>query len=669
MTTVLIDAGHGGHSAAGKSSPFGVRGAGGTLEKDVTLSLARAVAGHFGEGALLTRDRDENLSLEDRARLAKERGARVFVSLHVNSGAVGERGPGTFVHARAGAPSRLLAECIQTRLERHAGATATGAIRRAPLAVLEPNRLPPDAAACLVEVDFLSDLSFEQRLRDAASVDALGREIALALREHLAGESGHAHGPATVMGLGTGPALGEGLAPVALWRPPYLHPPLAIAQSVTLTENAIAALDAAGSATPVTADRTLETLQRHAVARANELWQRRVNEANAAEMAQLARDCGWGNDINKDGGGTWDWCGFFCAAALFHAGLHPNLRRGLYHTQNVQDLFRYRYGHRVHRWLHDDTTRTWKTVEDYHRERGLLRTWKTNAELTAAGHAALDLRPGDVVLIDHTADGSADHIVLVDSYDAASGMLVTVEGNASGQLPPSASGPASAPRDAVTKNRRDLSQAAQLRKIFGVGRPSLVDFETHTYAAPSQTARPAPLAVSSQDAQSLSLLGDVIDVVATPGIRVAFEGVVATNKLAATAITVPQRFVDKLREYAAQAPDDGRKLLAGLNRNPTFYQGGWILSVQTGAVAMTLDTAVFCRELEIGTYIHELVHVWQYDRLGVSAFLVSYFGLSAAEIARRFANRLPLDPMRSSPHEEEAYQLERRFMTWLSAHP
>lgn len=153
-------------------------------------------------------------------------------------------------------------------------------------------------------------------------------------------------------------------------------------------------------------------------------------------------------------------------------------------------------------------------------------------------------------------------------------------------------------------------------------------------------------------------------------IEAIFDLVVRTNRLTSSTIAVPERHRQKLQDYAAENADDGRKLLLGFNRGSTYRSGGWILDVQTGAKAMTLDRDVFVNgDLDIGTYVHEMVHVGQYAVLGRTGFLISYFGMSAAEIARRLMHREPLNMMRSSPHEEEAYQIESRFMTWLGSHP
>jgi len=74
---VVLDPGHGGRAPAGRSSPHGLRGPRGTLEKDVTLALARSVARHLGGGGgvRLTREADLNLPLGERIERARRAGA------------------------------------------------------------------------------------------------------------------------------------------------------------------------------------------------------------------------------------------------------------------------------------------------------------------------------------------------------------------------------------------------------------------------------------------------------------------------------------------------------------------------------------------------------------------------------------------------------------------
>jgi N-acetylmuramoyl-L-alanine amidase len=79
---VAVDAGHGGVDP-------GAIGHGGTREKDVTLAIARSLAGRInaesGMHAVLTRNRDEFLELRERIARAHAAHADIFVSVHADS--------------------------------------------------------------------------------------------------------------------------------------------------------------------------------------------------------------------------------------------------------------------------------------------------------------------------------------------------------------------------------------------------------------------------------------------------------------------------------------------------------------------------------------------------------------------------------------------------------
>lgn len=171
---VFLDPGHGGHESAGRSSPYGVRGPGGTHEKDVTLALARSIA-RYTDGAQLTRSSDLNLPLGERIARARQGGADVFVSIHASGTAPGSR---AFAHERGSQSSHALAAALGRRLSGYGGASAD----RGDFAVLAPDRHAPHTAACLLEVDDLTDAGGEARLRDPRALDALGRTIADGIR-------------------------------------------------------------------------------------------------------------------------------------------------------------------------------------------------------------------------------------------------------------------------------------------------------------------------------------------------------------------------------------------------------------------------------------------------------------------------------------------------------
>jgi hypothetical protein len=135
-------------------------------------------------------------------------------------------------------------------------------------------------------------------------------------------------------------------------------------------------------------------------------------------------------------------------------------------------------------------------------------------------------------------------------------------------------------------------------------------------------------------------------------------------RASATKITMPQGHIDALKKYARSNPDDGRLLLNALDQDPSFYKGGWLLDAQGDAEAITFGNSIFFNASppSTRTFIHEMVHIDQYDRLGRSAFLASYFGLSLATIIKRAIAGEPIEVMQSSPHEREAYALEKRFV-------
>ena len=82
FTTIVIDPGHGGRDP-------GARGQRGTEEKDITLKVALKLRDLLrkqpGVLVLMTRERDQFIELEDRAKFANGQEADLFVSIHVNS--------------------------------------------------------------------------------------------------------------------------------------------------------------------------------------------------------------------------------------------------------------------------------------------------------------------------------------------------------------------------------------------------------------------------------------------------------------------------------------------------------------------------------------------------------------------------------------------------------
>ena len=202
IRTIVLDPGHGG----GES---GAVGPGGTLEKELTLLLARALKSRLeaalGVRVILTRNEDAELPHETRTAIANQNKADLFVSLHVNSAfGAGARGAETYFlsetasderaarsaetenQAAAGtgdddplfdlqlilwdlaqthhlAQSQRLATLIQQELNGALGLRDRG-VKQAPFLVLTGAAMP----AVLVELGFISNPEEERRLQDPA---------------------------------------------------------------------------------------------------------------------------------------------------------------------------------------------------------------------------------------------------------------------------------------------------------------------------------------------------------------------------------------------------------------------------------------------------------------------------------------------------------------------
>lgn len=186
--TVVIDPGHGGDAPVAGSSPNRAAGPGGTLEKDLALEIGRLAKAELearGHRVLMTRASDRNLGLAERAALAREKKADVFVSVHFNgwvSPAV--QGTETLFHPDGGAGSTALARAVQAALLSVTGLRDRGA-KPMNLGVLRPGRHDPATACCLAEISFLTDPEEEARLRDPRYVSRLAIALADGIETYL----------------------------------------------------------------------------------------------------------------------------------------------------------------------------------------------------------------------------------------------------------------------------------------------------------------------------------------------------------------------------------------------------------------------------------------------------------------------------------------------------
>jgi N-acetylmuramoyl-L-alanine amidase len=210
---VVIDPGHGGTSNLGGSSWQGAAGPGPNpiLEKDLTLELAKAVRQRIASACdvTLTRDRDVNLGLAARAKVARDLHADVFLSIHFNAASDGAvNGTETWVAKEASAASGAFARTVLQRVANATGVANRG-VRSADFGVLVPARHDPATAACLVEVSFLTNPGEAARLRDPAYFGHIADALADAVKSHAYVALAHAVGAGAGSGGGTSVGLME----------------------------------------------------------------------------------------------------------------------------------------------------------------------------------------------------------------------------------------------------------------------------------------------------------------------------------------------------------------------------------------------------------------------------------------------------------------------------
>lgn len=216
---IAVDAGHGGVDP-------GAIGHGGTREKDVTLAIARALATRIdaepGMRAVLTRNRDEFLTLRERIERAHAAHADMFVSVHADSildrsvsgasvyilsvhGASSEAARelaegqnaadllgGVLADAGAARPvvldvvqqesiglSATAAERVVSALE-HLGEVRKAQVQRAGFAVLKSPGIP----SMLIETAYISNPAEERRLRNPEQQSRLADAICGGVRSY-----------------------------------------------------------------------------------------------------------------------------------------------------------------------------------------------------------------------------------------------------------------------------------------------------------------------------------------------------------------------------------------------------------------------------------------------------------------------------------------------------
>lgn len=223
----------------------------------------------------------------------------------------------------------------------------------------------------------------------------------------------------------------------------------------------------------------------------------------------------------RDLGGlpTGSWCGVFAYAQAAQAGgMDPHWRQYMQGEGGIRSALNYAGMNNVWVWAFDH----WEGLKQYHQSRGSLRYY----EVLGKGLPTRQVQAGDIALLDRDFGVDPDHIITVASFDGR--YLYTIGGNQGGaqlddETGVSKSGPFDLsnqpePND-VTELKRDENGELVLDKqnnpikghkkgmvkntrIHGIGRWSLVDYETHVYATSEKMPSKPPADASLSNAQA-----------------------------------------------------------------------------------------------------------------------------------------------------------------------
>lgn len=247
-----------------------------------------------------------------------------------------------------------------------------------------------------------------------------------------------------------------------------------------------------------------------------------------------------------------EWCGAFVAKNYLQSELMSKMVPGFPSTERLESFFHYeQYIGTEPKWVYDEGE--WKALKDYHDKRGSKRKWIGDRDIYKGKGASLDIRPGDVVLLDNNPNKRAeieipdpsdaskkitktvkyaeipagakikrviegekgDHVQMVQSWNPATHELFVIEGNSDGYVVDNdPTHPDPAGESAAQKTKRQEIEAATGKKlkpssdpshvavgvsdlanqpdpdkltesrkarVYGIGRLSIVDFETLTY--------------------------------------------------------------------------------------------------------------------------------------------------------------------------------------------
>ena len=174
--TVVLDAGHGGSASGAFYEEI--------KEKDITFPITLRVEELLkekGYNVVMTRTEDVYMDLYDRAGVANDIGADIFVSIHANASASNYSFQGTFTYYYPDSvEGEKLARAVQKGLVSSAGSIDRGLLTN-DYVVLRETTMP----ACLVETGFMTGHEELMKLIDPDYQEKLAQGIAKGIADYL----------------------------------------------------------------------------------------------------------------------------------------------------------------------------------------------------------------------------------------------------------------------------------------------------------------------------------------------------------------------------------------------------------------------------------------------------------------------------------------------------
>jgi len=172
---IALDAGHGGTTPGAVSGGCEEK----VLNLDVIMKLNNILKAQ-GYDTYLTRDKDEYVSLSERADSANVLKANIFISVHNNSFTSSAKGTETLYNSQAKEQGKRLAATIQTHLVEELNRNNRGVIDRPDLAVLNSTYMP----AALTEIMFMSNQEELGLIKQESVRQKTAEAIAKAVNEY-----------------------------------------------------------------------------------------------------------------------------------------------------------------------------------------------------------------------------------------------------------------------------------------------------------------------------------------------------------------------------------------------------------------------------------------------------------------------------------------------------